>query len=214
MSSRIEKKSLSKIELRRSEREGMQAEPTLQMNNAFCCTASSWRAERTDKPTKEEQPYLEEGACSRDRLLVDSEMKNGSGSGDDEERAAKLPLFVRFFFLCFPFDISMKKAGRVDLQVFLLSICKIRNAALASNRNFLFTPPPPSLTSWEREHSPAKNVRMIIWKRQEPYADFTNIRETMTTRIARDRATLPGHGSEKLVDRPSAAIRPQVKHPS
>ena len=64
LSSRIEKKSLSETELRRSEREGIQSESTLQMDSAFCCTASSWRAERTDKPTKEEHifndhlPYL------------------------------------------------------------------------------------------------------------------------------------------------------------
>ena len=59
--SRIEKKSLSETELRRSEREGIQSESTLQMDSAFCCTASSWRAERTDKPTKEEQPYSRRG---------------------------------------------------------------------------------------------------------------------------------------------------------
>ena len=58
---RIEKKSLNKIEQRRSEREEIPAESTLQMDNAFCWTASSWRAERTDKPAKDEQPYSRSG---------------------------------------------------------------------------------------------------------------------------------------------------------
>ena len=71
-----------------SVRRDLGAESELQKGNVFCRTASSGRAERTDKPQKLSGHRPEVGGCRRERFLVDNEMKNESENGDDEEDRA------------------------------------------------------------------------------------------------------------------------------
>ena len=89
MSSRIEKKSLSEID-----KYGVQKEKGYKQNQRYKWTMPSVaqlqageQSEQTNRQ-KRSSHTPGEGVCRRYRLLVDSEMKNGSGSGDDEEDQA------------------------------------------------------------------------------------------------------------------------------